>query len=111
MLARRLRCTHGGTTMSTTTTPSLGLDWMISVDDHVLEPPTVWQDRIPARFLEAAPRLITTDDGEFWKYEDRLVPTGGLAACAGKGPDFFTPDAITYADMLPGCYDVAARVR
>jgi predicted TIM-barrel fold metal-dependent hydrolase len=97
--------------MSTTTTPSLDLDWMISVDDHVLEPPSVWQDRIPARYLEAAPRLITTDDGEFWKYEDRLVPTGGLAACAGKGPDFFTPDAITYADMLPGCYDVAARLR
>jgi predicted TIM-barrel fold metal-dependent hydrolase len=95
--------------MSSTTTPSL--DWMISVDDHVLEPPKVWQDRVPARFREAAPRLITTGEGEFWKYEDRLVPTGGLAACAGKGPDFFTPDAITYADMLPGCYDVASRVR
>jgi predicted TIM-barrel fold metal-dependent hydrolase len=87
------------------------LDWMISADDHVLEPPGVWQERVPARFLDAAPRLVETDAGEFWKYEDRLVPTGGLAACAGKGPDYFTPDAISYADMLPGCYDLKARLR
>ena len=87
------------------------LDWMVSVDDHVLEPPTVWQDRVPARYRDVAPRLVTLDNGEFWAYEDRLVPTGGLAACAGKPREtFFTPNAITYADMLPGCYDVKACV-
>ncbi len=87
------------------------LDWMVSVDDHVLEPPTVWQDRVPVRYRDIAPRLVTTDKGEFWAYEDRLVPTGGLAACAGKPRDtFFTPNAITYADMLPGCHDVKARI-
>ncbi len=25
------------------------LDWLISVDDHVIEPPNVWQDRVPKR--------------------------------------------------------------
>ena len=86
------------------------LDWMVSVDDHVLEPPTVWQDRIPHRFLDRAPRLVETADGEFWAYEDRLVPTGMLAASAGKAKEDFTPDATRYADMLPGCYDVHARL-
>ena len=38
--------------MSNTTTPSL--DWMISVDDHVHRATDVWQDRVPARFREAA---------------------------------------------------------
>ncbi len=90
---------------------SESLDWMVSVDDHVLEPAGVWQDRVPTRYREAAPRLVQTDSGEFWSYEDRLVATGGLAACAGKPRDtFFTPNAISYADMLPGCYDIAARV-
>ncbi len=90
---------------------SESLDWMVSVDDHVLEPPGVWQDRVPARYREVAPRLVQTGNGEFWSYEDRLVATGGLAACAGKPRDtFFTPNAISYADMLPGCYDIAARV-
>ena len=87
------------------------LDWMVSVDDHVLEPADVWQSRVPTSMKDAAPRLVQTDAGEFWRYEDRLVPTGGLAACAGKPKDtHFTPNAISYADMLPGCYDVRARV-
>ena len=24
----------------------LNLDWLISVDDHILEPPNVWVDRV-----------------------------------------------------------------
>ena len=28
---------------------------LISVDDHVLEHPNVWQDRLPERFKEAGP--------------------------------------------------------
>jgi predicted TIM-barrel fold metal-dependent hydrolase len=89
---------------------TMSLDWMVSVDDHVLEPPNVWQDRVPARYRDAAPHMVQTDAGEFWKYEDRLVPTGMLAAAAGKSKEEFTPDAISYAEMLPGCYDVAARI-
>jgi hypothetical protein len=27
----------------------------ISVDDHVIEPPNVWQDRLPQRFKERGP--------------------------------------------------------
>ena len=30
--------------------------WMVSVDDHVLEPPDVWQTRVPAKYRDAAPR-------------------------------------------------------
>jgi predicted TIM-barrel fold metal-dependent hydrolase len=89
---------------------TLDLDWMVSVDDHVLEPPHVWQDRLPARLRDVGPRLVETGDGEFWAYEDRLVPTGMLAAAAGHPKEEFTPDAIRYADMLPGCYDVTARL-
>lgn len=84
---------------------------MVSVDDHVLEPPNVWTDRVPARYRDVAPRLVQTADGEFWAYEDRLVYTGGLAACAGMSKEDFTPDAISYADMLPGCFDLPARLR
>jgi predicted TIM-barrel fold metal-dependent hydrolase len=89
---------------------SVSLDWMVSVDDHVLEPPSVWQDRVPQKYRDRAPRLVQTGDGEFWAYEDRLVPTGMLAACAGKRKEEFTPDATSYAEMLPGCYDVKERI-
>ncbi|KPM54359.1 amidohydrolase [Frankia sp. CcI49] len=87
----------------------LDLDWLISVDDHVLEPPHVWQSRMPAKFRDAAPRLVTDGDLEFWVFEGKRVPTSGLSAVVGKGKDY-SPEAIRYADMAPGCYDPVARV-
>jgi predicted TIM-barrel fold metal-dependent hydrolase len=86
------------------------LDWLISVDDHVLEPPTLWQQRVPARYRTIAPRLEVAADGEFWCYEDRRFPTSGLSAVAGKSKEEFSPEPVTYAEMRPGCYDAKARL-
>jgi len=85
------------------------LDWMISVDDHVLEPPDVWQSRISAKFRDRAPKLISGSDGEWWEYDGRRVPTSGLSAVVGKDSREFSPEAISYRDMRPGCYDPVAR--
>ena len=30
-------------------------DWIVSVDDHVIEPPDLWQSRLPERFKERGP--------------------------------------------------------
>jgi predicted TIM-barrel fold metal-dependent hydrolase len=87
------------------------LDWMISVDDHVLEPPNVWQDRVPARFKDAAPKIVVKDGQEAWQYEGRIFPTSGLAAVAGKQKTDISPTALNYADMRPGCYDPVERVK
>jgi predicted TIM-barrel fold metal-dependent hydrolase len=54
--------------------------------------------------------MLTTDDGEFWVYEDKRLPTSGLSAVAGKRREEFSPEPVTYAEMRPGCYDAAARV-
>lgn len=85
-------------------------NWLISVDDHVLEPPHVWQDRVPAKFKEAAPRIVTDEQGEYWVYEGKRYPTTGLSAAAGKTKEEFSPLPITYAEMRRGCYDPLARV-
>ena len=37
------------------------LDWLVSVDDHVIEPPNVWVDRLPARYRDAGPRMLADD--------------------------------------------------
>ena len=62
------------------------LPQIISVDDHVVEPPDLWQRTLPARFRDAAPRVerikgrfgagargdwTPADDGEWadiWSY-------------------------------------------
>jgi predicted TIM-barrel fold metal-dependent hydrolase len=87
------------------------LDWMISVDDHVLEPPNVWQDRVPAKYKDAAPKIVVKDGVENWQYEGRLFPTSGLSAVVGKKKNDISPTALNYADMRPGCHDAKARVK
>ena len=32
---------------------------IISVDDHVIEPPHVWQSRLPSRYADIGPRVVT----------------------------------------------------
>jgi predicted TIM-barrel fold metal-dependent hydrolase len=89
---------------------SYDLNWLVSVDDHVLEPPHLWQTWVPVKHRELAPRLVQEDDGEFWIYDGKRMPTPGLAAVAGKTREEFSPLPITYDEMRPGCYDAKARV-
>ncbi len=85
-------------------------EWLISVDDHVLEPGHVWQDRIPAKLRDAAPRLMRDADGEAWIYDGKRMVTPGLGAVAGKRREEFSFEPITYDEMRPGCYDSVARL-
>ncbi|HEY1966297.1 MAG TPA: amidohydrolase, partial [Pseudonocardia sp.] len=81
---------------------------LISVDDHLVEPPHVWQSRLPARWLEDAPKIVEeeTEDGSppahVWYYEGRRYPQIGLNAVAGKRPEEFGTEPLRYSDMLPG---------
>ena len=65
-------------------------DWLISVDDHVLEPGHVWQDRVPAKYKAEAPRLVRDRDGEAWVYEGKRMVTPVLGAVAGKSREEFS---------------------
>jgi hypothetical protein len=45
---------------------------LISVDDHLIEHPNVWQDRLPAAYKEAGPKIIELETGQqLWEYEGR----------------------------------------
>jgi predicted TIM-barrel fold metal-dependent hydrolase len=83
---------------------------LISVDDHVLEPSHVWQERVPKKHRDAAPRLIRDAEGVAWLYEGRRMVTPGLGAVAGKTREEFSFEPITYDEMRPGCYDSVARL-
>jgi predicted TIM-barrel fold metal-dependent hydrolase len=83
------------------------LDWLVSVDDHVIEPPNVWLDRLPKKYHDVAPRMVNDDT---WVYEDKQVPTSGLSVTIGKKKQEFTPDPVPYSEMWPGAYDPKARI-
>ena len=86
------------------------LDWIISVDDHVIEPPHVWQEYVPAKFRDRAPRMTFDDGAELWHWDGKVYPTSGMNAAAGRDREEFSPLPLTYEEIRPGCYDPKARV-
>jgi predicted TIM-barrel fold metal-dependent hydrolase len=88
----------------------MAISWFVSVDDHLIEPARLWQERVPEAQREHAPHIVRDGDSEFWVYEDRQIVTTGLNAVAGKRREEFSPEPITYEDMRPGCYEPAERV-
>jgi len=84
---------------------------IVSVDDHLVEHPRVWQDRLPERFKEKGPRIVEDDGKHMWHYDGIVAPTIGLNAVAGKPREEWGMDPVRYEDMIPGCYDPAARVK
>jgi predicted TIM-barrel fold metal-dependent hydrolase len=85
---------------------------LVSVDDHVVEPPTMFDDHLPTKYKDLAPKVITTAAGDdVWFYEDQELPNIGLNAVAGKPPAEYGIDPTTFAEMRPGCYDIDERVR
>lgn len=89
-------------------------DWMkiISVDDHVIEHPRVWQDRLSAAHREQGPQIIETAAGHHvWRFEGQLFPQLGLNAVAGRPPEEYGMDPVRYDEMIPGCYDPVERIK
>ena len=84
------------------------LDWLVSVDDHVIEPAHVWVDRLPAKYREVGPRLL---DDDAWYYEGKRLPTSGLSVTRGKRKEEFTPAPIGYSEMHPAAYEPLERVK
>lgn len=89
---------------------------VISVDDHVVEPPGVWQDRLPKHLREQGPRIEDRPGHtQAWVWEGREYPLSLMGSPAtrifrtdGTGEDFY---ARHYDDMVPGAYEVGARVQ
>jgi predicted TIM-barrel fold metal-dependent hydrolase len=85
---------------------------LVSVDDHVVEPPDMFEGRVPAKWADRAPRVIHKDDGtDVWSYEGNEIPNVGLNAVVGRPPEEYGIEPTSFAEMRPGCYDVDERVR
>jgi predicted TIM-barrel fold metal-dependent hydrolase len=83
---------------------------LFSVDDHVIEHENVWQDRVPAKFKETAPKVITAADGkQSWTYDGKVGKTMGLNAVAGKPMSDWGMEPARFTDMIAGCYNPMQR--
>ena len=106
---------------------------IISVDDHVVEPPDLFDRWLPRKYRERpeAPRVVRRrfgafklapgrtdfeyDDeaglyGDCWQYENVVIPHKRISAAVGFPRDEMSMVPITYEEMRPGCYDRDARL-
>jgi predicted TIM-barrel fold metal-dependent hydrolase len=85
---------------------------LVSVDDHVVEPPHLFERWAPRSVQDDAPKYVVRADGtEAWSFLGVEMPNVGLNAVAGRPPDEYGLEPTKQADMRPGCYDVNDRVR
>lgn len=84
---------------------------IISVDDHLVEPPQLWQDRLPKNMREDGPKVVREDDCDMWVYEGRKYSQHLLTAVAGKDYSEWSMEELTFEGILPGCYDPLARLK
>ncbi len=84
---------------------------VISVDDHVTEPPTVFEGRIEARFADRAPKVVEDADGGLvWAYEDGDMHDAGFGSVAGRPQEDWRHEPIRYDEVRRGVWDIDARV-
>jgi predicted TIM-barrel fold metal-dependent hydrolase len=104
---------------------------IVSVDDHVVEPPHVWERWLPAKLRDRGPKVERRGIGtmkhvgggtyeqtfdpdgpqaDCWIYEDLVYIHKRHVAAVGFDRDDMSMSPITYDEMRPGCYDPKARV-
>ncbi|HVU73801.1 MAG TPA: amidohydrolase family protein [Mycobacteriales bacterium] len=85
---------------------------LVSVDDHLVEPPDMFTNHIPAKYKDRAPKVVQRADGtEAWVFEGQEATNVGLNAVAGRPPDEYGAEPTKFAEIRPGCFDIHERIR
>jgi predicted TIM-barrel fold metal-dependent hydrolase len=84
---------------------------VISVDDHLVEPPHMFTGRVPAALADRAPQVRTDDEGmEYWDYDGQRHYKVGLNAVVGRPKDELSFEPTRFDEMRRGAWDIDARV-
>lgn len=109
---------------------SASMPTLISVDDHLVEPPHLWESRLPAKYRETGPRVVVAPRGEmkledgvwkekpgtgdemaaWWHYEDHIYQLKQIIACPGIAPEDVKAVGVTFDDIARGCFEPSARI-
>lgn len=85
---------------------------LISVDDHLVEPPGMFEGRLPARLADRAPRVVETTEGhQVWEFDGKIFFQVGVNAVVGRRREDWLIEPTRFDEMRPGCYEIDARIR
>jgi predicted TIM-barrel fold metal-dependent hydrolase len=86
---------------------------LISIDDHVIEPPNLFERHVPEKYRDQAPKVVHNPDGtDGWIFQgERVGAPMGLNAVASWPQEEKGWDPAGFAEIRPGAYDIHERVR
>jgi len=87
---------------------------LLSIDDHIIESPTTFDNHMPDKYKDQAPKLIKDPDNpaiDRWEFQGQASFTGGLGAVVSWPKEEWGFEPTGLAEMRPGTYDIHERVR
>jgi predicted TIM-barrel fold metal-dependent hydrolase len=85
---------------------------VISADDHIVEPPDTFEGRLPKKFGDRAPHVVTKSDGkQTWVFDGQELPNVGFNAVVGRPVDEYSFEPVTFDEMRRGAWDIHERIK
>ena len=86
---------------------------LLSIDDHSIEPPDMYERHVPAKWRDQAPKIVRDDHGvDQWTFQGQATSTPfGMAATVGWPREEWGFHPGAFSELRPGCFDVHERVR
>ena len=84
---------------------------IISADDHLIEPPDLFEGRLPRKYVDLAPKVVETEAGhQVWRFGGATYPCAGLDVGAGESRERQTLEPVRFENMRQSAYDINARI-
>jgi predicted TIM-barrel fold metal-dependent hydrolase len=85
---------------------------ILSIDDHTVEPPDLFEHHVPAKYKDRAPRLVRDANGnEHWEFEGKEFGIFGLNATVSWPKEEWGLNPSALAEMRPAAYLIDERIR
>ena len=76
---------------------------LVSVDDHVVEPPHIFEKHLPQKYQDRAPKQLRKKDGtDCWLFQGRPLPNIGLNAVVALPDERYGERICAYVILRPG---------
>ncbi len=84
---------------------------IVSVDDHIVEPPTMWDQHLSVQHQAIKPQVNKDANGkEYWLFENRPIGNIGLNAVVGRMREEYGCEPISFDQMRKGAWDLKSRI-
>jgi hypothetical protein len=71
---------------------------IVSVDDHITEPPTVFDNQLSGKDYETAPKMgVAADGANYWEYQGKRMRNVALNSVTGRVREEYRPTSTSCA--------------